>query len=278
MKKKKNMRKMGKIVFIIIFIFAILSINSHESKSENNAVFTDKAVYDLGEIVSIKTNFLLQNTSVTIILGNEKYSLIGNSNIIEFVPEKTGHYLAEMRDKIFGSLLGTAEFDVINTTILNQFGIGKSVKIDKESYFLGDKVNIMVLGSIVEYELSITTNNKTYQLIGGLKEDNTFYPQEKGNYIISLFDNENKLISSASFNVKERVTQEKIKSKIYGMVDAVCIESTASFTSFENREGTIRIWYTNDGKKTPILMDLALPIGNIRFELDGIKEGNGHKT
>ena len=67
--------------------------------------------------------------------------------------------------------------------------------------------------------------------------------------------------------------QEKIKSKIYGEVEAVRLEAVTSFASFENKEGVIRIWYTNDRKKTPILIELDLPIGSVRFELDEIKEG-----
>jgi hypothetical protein len=67
--------------------------------------------------------------------------------------------------------------------------------------------------------------------------------------------------------------QEKIKSKVFGEVDAVCLEATTSFASFEDREGAIRIWYTNDGKKIPILMELDLPVGSVRFELDEAKEG-----
>ena len=70
-----------------------------------------------------------------------------------------------------------------------------------------------------------------------------------------------------------RPKQEKIKSKVFGEVDAVCLEATTSFASFGDREGVIRIWYTNDGKKIPILMELDLPVGSVRFELDEIKEG-----
>jgi hypothetical protein len=67
--------------------------------------------------------------------------------------------------------------------------------------------------------------------------------------------------------------QKKIKSKILGEVEAVCLEATTTFASFEDREGVIRIWYTMDGKRTPILMELDLPVGSITFELDEIKEG-----
>lgn len=43
--------------------------------------------------------------------------------------------------------------------------------------------------------------------------------------------------------------QEKVTSKIFGEVEAVRLEVITSFASFEDREGVIRIWYTNDGKK-----------------------------
>ena len=67
--------------------------------------------------------------------------------------------------------------------------------------------------------------------------------------------------------------KEKMKSKMYGEVEAVCLESSTSFTTFEDKEGKIRIWYTANGEKIPISIELDLPIGNIVFELEDIKEG-----
>ena len=64
----------------------------------------------------------------------------------------------------------------------------------------------------------------------------------------------------------------KVKSKIYGEVEAVCLESNTSFSSFEDKEGKIRIWYTADGGKTPILIELELPRGHIEFELKSIEK------
>jgi hypothetical protein len=58
----------------------------------------------------------------------------------------------------------------------------------------------------------------------------------------------------------------------YGEVEALCLESITSFSSFDDREGVIRIWYTTDGKKIPILIELDLPIGNVKFELDEVRE------
>ena len=63
----------------------------------------------------------------------------------------------------------------------------------------------------------------------------------------------------------------RVKSKMYGEVEAVCLESSTSFSSFEDKEGKIRIWYTADGEKTPILIELDLPIGNIHFELESME-------
>jgi hypothetical protein len=64
----------------------------------------------------------------------------------------------------------------------------------------------------------------------------------------------------------------KVKSKMYGEVEAVCLESSTSFSTFEDREGKIRIWYTADGEKTPILIELDLPVGHIKFELDSVEK------
>jgi hypothetical protein len=66
----------------------------------------------------------------------------------------------------------------------------------------------------------------------------------------------------------------KVDSKTYGEVEAVCLESTTSFSSFEDREGIIRIWYTTDGKKIPILIELDLPIGNVKFELESVERSS----
>jgi hypothetical protein len=64
----------------------------------------------------------------------------------------------------------------------------------------------------------------------------------------------------------------KVKSKIYGKVEAVCLESNTSFSSFEDKEGKIRIWYIANGEKTPILIELELPRGHIEFELESIEK------
>jgi hypothetical protein len=64
--------------------------------------------------------------------------------------------------------------------------------------------------------------------------------------------------------------KEKIKSKMYGEVETVRLESKTFFSTFRDREGTIRIWYTTDGSKTPILIEADLPVGKIMFELESI--------
>jgi hypothetical protein len=66
--------------------------------------------------------------------------------------------------------------------------------------------------------------------------------------------------------------REKVKSAMYGEVEAVCLESSTSFATFGDKEGKIRIWYTADGKKTPILIELELSIGHIKFELESMEK------
>jgi hypothetical protein len=66
--------------------------------------------------------------------------------------------------------------------------------------------------------------------------------------------------------------KSRVKSKILGEVDAVCLESTTAFSSFGEKEGNIRIWYTADGDKIPISLELDLPVGIVKFDLDEIRE------
>jgi hypothetical protein len=92
---------------------------------------------------------------------------------------------------------------------------------------------------------------------------------------MSIFDGV-KLREMVFYSKKERV-----KSAMYGEVDAVCLESNTAFSTFGDKEGRIRIWYTSDGKKIPILMELELPIGHIRFELESVEkspETNGMRN
>lgn len=65
----------------------------------------------------------------------------------------------------------------------------------------------------------------------------------------------------------------RVKSKMLGEVDAVCIESTTTFSSFGEKEGNIRIWYMMKGDKIPIALELDLPIGMVRFELEEVRQG-----
>jgi hypothetical protein len=67
--------------------------------------------------------------------------------------------------------------------------------------------------------------------------------------------------------------QEKVKSKKYGAVEAVRLESATSFSTFGEKEGIIRIWYTADGERTPLLIELDLPVGNVKFELESVEKG-----
>ncbi len=74
---------------------------------------------------------------------------------------------------------------------------------------------------------------------------------------------------------RQMVFQSKrssLRSRIFGEVDAVCLESTTTFSSFGEREGSLRIWYSADEHKIPIRLELDLPVGRVTFELEEIRE------
>ncbi len=73
-----------------------------------------------------------------------------------------------------------------------------------------------------------------------------------------------------------RTRLEPLKSKRFGKVEAICLESTTSFSNFGDQEGLIRIWYWANRSKIPLLMELDLPVGNVRFELERVEE-NGRR-
>ena len=64
---------------------------------------------------------------------------------------------------------------------------------------------------------------------------------------------------------------ERIKSNLLGEVEAVLLESTITFSSYGDKEGTFRIWYSHDSKRIPLRLELELPVGKIQFELVEIR-------
>lgn len=50
--------------------------------------------------------------------------------------------------------------------------------------------------------------------------------------------------------------------------EAICLWSSTSFSTFGEKEGTLRICYSADGRKTPLTLEVSLPVGTVKFELD----------
>ena len=65
--------------------------------------------------------------------------------------------------------------------------------------------------------------------------------------------------------------KEKVNTKLYGEIETICLESTTSFSTFGDREGVIRIWYTADKERTPVSIELDLPVGDVVFDLDSVE-------
>jgi hypothetical protein len=87
------------------------------------------------------------------------------------------------------------------------------------------------------------------------------------NITISIFD------GVKAKQVVFQANTERLRSKLFGLVDTILLESTKPYLTFNDQEGALRVWYTHDEKKIPVFIELDLPIGKFRFELDSIDEG-----
>jgi hypothetical protein len=67
-------------------------------------------------------------------------------------------------------------------------------------------------------------------------------------------------------------TPGEITTPLYGAVKAVLLESKVPFNSFGDKEGVIKIWYTNDAQRLPVQISLELPVvGDVDFELENVE-------
>lgn len=67
-------------------------------------------------------------------------------------------------------------------------------------------------------------------------------------------------------------TDGEISTPLYGDVKAVCLETEVPFSSLGDKEGAIKIWYTNDARRFPVNITLELPsLGSVDFELQRVE-------
>jgi hypothetical protein len=68
------------------------------------------------------------------------------------------------------------------------------------------------------------------------------------------------------------VTKGEIDTPLYGTVKTTSLESKVAFSSLGDKEGIIKIWYTDDERSFPIAMHLKLPsVGNVEFDLEKVE-------
>ncbi len=64
----------------------------------------------------------------------------------------------------------------------------------------------------------------------------------------------------------------QIDTRLYGAVKAIALESKVAFSSLGDKEGVIKIWYTDDERRFPVAMHLKLPsVGKVDFELEKVE-------
>ena len=90
---------------------------------------------------------------------------------------------------------------------------------------------------------------------------------EDGNQIEMTIYDGNKLRE-----VTFAATGGEILTSLYGEVKTICLESEVPFSSLGDREGAIKIWYTDDEKRFPVNITLELPsVGTVTFELERVE-------
>jgi hypothetical protein len=67
-------------------------------------------------------------------------------------------------------------------------------------------------------------------------------------------------------------TSGEIPTPLYGEVKTICLESKVPFSSLGDKEGAIKIWYTDDERRFPVNITLELPsFGSVQFELERVE-------
>jgi hypothetical protein len=68
-------------------------------------------------------------------------------------------------------------------------------------------------------------------------------------------------------------SSRELPTTLYGEVETICLESEVPFSSLGDKEGIIKIWYTDDERRFPVNITLELPSwGNVEFELERVEQ------
>jgi hypothetical protein len=68
-------------------------------------------------------------------------------------------------------------------------------------------------------------------------------------------------------------TSGELPTPLYGEVKTICLESEVPFSSLGDKEGAIKIWYTDDERRFPVNITLELPsLGSVEFELERVEQ------
>jgi hypothetical protein len=67
-------------------------------------------------------------------------------------------------------------------------------------------------------------------------------------------------------------TYEEIQTPLYGKVKTICLASNFPFSSTDNQNGALKIWYTDDERRFPVTISLEFPtLGIVEFELERVE-------
>ena len=96
--------------------------------------------------------------------------------------------------------------------------VSADILIDKQQAQIGDLVHIKIIPALQDQTLVIITPSTTYRFIGGMPDNAAFVPEETGEHIIRIID-QNTLVDTASFSVggaaQERPAASELKVSAY---------------------------------------------------------------
>jgi hypothetical protein len=258
------------IIFILfanaIFLFFILPIIRAEIPMQVENLYSEPGKF----FIYTAKKFGITILHATIRIGNKSIyhgkPTIQIEAVVCSLPHTT--FLFRMNNRFISMVDAETLLPIQYIKEIDQDG----VLIKKKNYVQTHKFNhhdhkVIVEKSLSKEKQEIHLPPSTYDpltifLIYHLKDE--FSPEREIN--LSVYDGVK--VRQMVFHSKKEV----LKFKEIDELNVLCIESETSFSTFSEKEGTIRIWVTDNPKRIPVAIELILPVGKIKFELEEVRE------
>ncbi|NTV23677.1 MAG: hypothetical protein HGA85_04855, partial [Nanoarchaeota archaeon] len=195
------MQKYTKILSVISMLLFLVS--SLSLPADASLILLDKDEFSVSENIIIGLNFSdFAGSSLEISSPSKRFEYPAVGSRIRFTPTEPGSYMISL---IYANATReTASFSVKDPGLANPMPMQTTLTIEKEEYAVGEMVQISIgnPASASTYDLEIAANSRTYKFFATSEDTLRFFPQEPGNYVVTLSLGSVRL-SSAGFIVRE---------------------------------------------------------------------------